>query len=218
VKPQRKDLFLHPALLFAAGNTALAIGHAETVAVSINIVLVLVIIFARFMEFSKGKPFGVPFAILAVVNFITAASVVYVNVTTGKNHTLDYVAAGAYIAWGVGHLLAGRHERRASVAHGITENPQVLYGIGDISAVNASGSINLYSFPFMIIGFAKSVFIGKRIKTELKLINFMDSELTAARIYGLGYFVGAVTSLTAPYFVVAQIFWGLAYFSFRKDT
>lgn len=213
-----KGLIFHPALLFAAGNAALAVGHAEVIAISINIGLVLILVVARVVELSRGKSFGVPFAILAIVNFITAISVIYMNLTTNRSHFLDYVAAVAYIAWGIGHLLAGRHERRTSVARNAAENPQVFYGIGDMSAVNASGSINPYSFPFMVIGFAKSTLIGKRAKTERVWITFADSEFTAARIYGVGYFVGAVTLLSAPYFVVAQVCWGLAYLSFKKDT
>jgi hypothetical protein len=118
----------------------------------------------------------------------------------------------------VGHLLAGRHERRTTTAKHIAENPQVFYGVGDMSAVNASGSINPFSFPFMIIGFVKSIFIGKRIQTKNKSLQFIDSELTAARIYGIGFLVGAITSFGAPYFVFAQICWAVGYFQFKKDT
>lgn len=213
-----KNLILHPALLFAAGNTALAVDHAEAIAITLNLGLVVALLVARYVEIVKKKPFGIPFSILAVVNFITAGSVIYTNIAGVKTGLLDYVAALAYIAWGIGHLLASRHERRASTAKRVIENPQVFYGIGDVSAVNASGSVNLYSFPFMIIGFLKSIFIGKRIKTQSKVVRFLDSELTSARIYGIGFAVGAVTSLSVPYFVVAQICWAVGYFQFKKDT
>jgi hypothetical protein len=213
------NILFHPALLFAAGNTALAVGHAEAIAITLNIVLTLVMLAARFVEVTKGKPFGIPFGILAVVNFITAGSVIYTNMLGDTAaQPLDYVAAVAYVAWGVGHLFAGRHERRRSTAKRVSENPQVFYGVGDMSAVNASGSLNPFSFPFMVVGFIKSVFIGKRIRTKRRLVRFLDGELTAARLYGLGFFVGALTSLAIPYFFIAQTFWGFAYFSFRKDT
>jgi hypothetical protein len=214
-----KKVILHPALLLAAGNAALAFGSAEAIAITLNILLVMAILITRWKEVRRNKPVGVPFVILALVNFITAGSVIYTNITGGKLVGLiGYAAALAYIAWGIGHLFAGRHERHDSTAKRVSENPQVYYGIGDMSAVNASGSINPFSFPFMIIGFIKSVFIGKRIETKTKTIKFIDSELTAARLYGAGYLVGAVTSLSTPYFVVAQLCWGLAYFQFKKDT
>jgi hypothetical protein len=213
-----KNLIFHPALLFAAGNTALAVGHAEAIAITLNICLVLALLVARSIEIAKKKPFGIPFGILAIVNFLTAASVIYTNLTGDKTGLLDYVAALAYITWGIGHLLAGKHERRASTAKHITENPQVFYGVGDISAVNAGGNVNLFSFPFMLVGFIKSIFIGKQMKTQNKTLRFVDSELTAARIYGIGYAVGAITSLSAPYFVIAQVCWAVGYFQFKKDT
>jgi hypothetical protein len=214
-----KKIVLHPALLLAAGNTALAFESAELIAISLNICLVVAILFSRWKEVLSNKPFGVSFTILALVNFFTACSVVYTNlVSTDPVKFLDFVAAIAFVAWGVGHLLAGRLERHSKNAKRVAENPQFFYGIGDMSAVNASGSLNPYSFPFMIIGFVKSIFIGKSIKTKSRLIKLMDLELTSARIYGIGFFIGALTSLTVPYFVVAQLFWGLAYFQFKKDT
>lgn len=86
-------------------------------------------------------------------------------------------------------------------------------------AVNASGSLNLLSFPFMMIGFAKSVLIGRAPKkTNNSRLKFIHKEVTAARIYGVGYIVGALTSLTVLNFAVAQLLWAAAYFCFKKDT
>ena len=214
-----KQIILHPALLLAAGNTALAFESAEIIAVSLNILLVVAILFSRRTEVHKNKPFGVSFTILALVNFFTACSVIYTNIAgTEPRHLLNYVAAIAFIAWGIGHILAGRHERHSSKAKRVSENPQFFYGIGDMSAVNASGSLNPFSFPFMIIGFAKSIFVGKRVQTKSRFIKFIDMELTSARIYGTGFFIGALTTLNLPYFVAAQLLWGLAYYQFKKDT
>lgn len=212
-------IILHPALLFAAGNTALAFGHAENVAITLNILLVTSILIARSFEIIKHAQFGIPFGILAVVNFFTAGSVIYTNMQSPESFQfLDYLAAFSYVAWGVGHLLAGRHERKASTAKRVAENPQVFYGMGDMSAVNASGSVNPYSFPFMIVGFIKSIFIGRQIKSKNKSIRFINNEFTAARLYGAGFIIGAITSLGVPYFVIAQLLWGLGYFQFKKDT
>lgn len=213
----RKVLF-HPALLFAAGNTALALGYAEAVAISANIALLTALLAARSIEIIKKKPFGIPFTILAAVNFVTAGSIVYVNLTDGNTYLLAYAAALAYVAWGVGHLFAAGHERRASTARKITENPQTFYGIGDMAAVNASGSLNPLSFPFMVAGFIKSMFIGRNPRAKHKALRFISSEVTSARLYGSGFFVGALTSVALPYFAVAQICWGLAYIAFKKDT
>lgn len=216
--PKIRSIVLHPALLFAFGNTALAVGHAEAIAIGLNIGLVFAILIARYVETVKKKPFGIPFSILAVVNFITAGSVIYSNLAGSKTELLDYVAVFAYLAWGIGHLLAGWHERRRSSAKRISENPQVFYGVGDMLAVNASGSINPFSFPFMVTGFIKSIFIGKQVKAKNKSIQFINSEITAARLYGFGFIVGAVTSVAVPYFFVAQVCWALGYFQFKKDT
>ena len=214
-----KKVVLHPALLLAAGNTALAFGHAEAVAIALNILLVIAILVARAKEVRQKRPFGVPFIILALVNFATAGSVIYRNVGSNDHvGVIGYAAALAFIAWGIGHIFAGHHERNGSTAKHISENPQVFYGVGDISAVNAGGSVNFFSLPFMIIGFIKSIFIGKHIETKSKSVQFIDSEFTAARIYGAGYFVGALTSLSLPYFAIAQLLWSLAYFQFKKDT
>lgn len=214
-----KQIILHPALLFASGNSALAFESAETIAVTLNVLLVCAILFARRKEVSSKKTFGIPFMILALVNFLTAVSIIYTNISSNEQgQFLDYVAAIAFVAWGIGHIFAARHERKSSTARKVADNPQFFYGIGNMSAVNASGSVNPYSFPFSIVGFIKSIFIGRRIDTKNKVIQFVDSEVTAARIYGTGFFVGAITSLGVPFFVVAQLFWGLAYFQFKKDT
>ena len=214
-----KQSILHPALLLAAGNTALALESAEIIAVSLNALLLAAILFSRWQEVTKNKPFGVSFTILALVNFFTAGSVIFTNVISAEPVSImNYVAAIAFASWGVGHLLAGWHERKASKAKRVTENPQSYYGIGDMSAVNASGSLNPFSFPFMMIGFIKSIFIGKKVRTKNKLIKLIDTELTSARFYGTGFFVGALTSQALPYFVLAQLFWGLAYFQFKRDT
>ncbi len=213
-----KKIILHPALLLSAGNTALAFESAGTFGIVLNILLLAAILAARIKEVQSKKPFGVPFVILALVNFATACSVIYENVHKGHAGLIAYAAAVAYIAWGIGHIFAGRNERHNDTAKRVSENPQVFYGIGDMSAVNASGSINPFSFPFMVVGFIKSIFIGKRIQTKNKTIRLLDGELTAARIYGAGYLIGAITSLSTPYFVAAQLFWCLAYFQFKKDT
>ena len=213
-----KKIILHPAFLLAIGNTALAFGHAGYIAIALNLLLVLAIFISRCKEVIKDKPFGVSFNILALVNFITAGFVIY-NVTNSKKMMfISYVSALAYIAWGIGHILAGINERQIRKSNGISDNPQVFYGIGDMSAVNAGGSINAFSAPFMAVGFTKSIFIGKRIRTKDKFVKFIDRELTAARIYGVGYLVGAITSLPHLYFVIAQLSWCLAYFQFKKDT
>ncbi len=214
-----KKVILHPALLLACGNTVLAFGTAEIVAISLNILLVTAITYSRINEVNNKKTKGVSFGILSAVNFFTALSVIYTNFIINDNtELLSYLAALSYLAWGIGHIFAGINEKRSRLSKAIRENPQFYYGIGDMSAVNAGGSINPFSFPFMIIGFIKSVFIGKRFNTKNETIKILDSELTAARLYGVGFFLGAATSFAIPYFLVAQLLWGLAYFQFKKDT
>lgn len=71
----------------------------------------------------------------------------------------------------------------------------------------------------MLLGFVKSIMIGSTLKkSKNTLIRFIQIEITAARLYGIGYAIGACTSLTTLNFVIAQVFWSMAYFRFKKDT
>jgi hypothetical protein len=115
-------------------------------------------------------------------------------------------------------LFAGSHEKNDSAAQSPLENPQMFYGVGDMAAVNASGIVNLLSFPFMVLGFVKSVLIGRKPAQRNGLSGFVQKEVTAARLYGAGYIIGALTSLVTINFAIAQMFWALAYFSFKRDT
>ena len=244
----------HPAFLFSAGNTALAIGEAEPIAIAINMVLCATIFSARFIEVLRKRQLGVPFSILAIVNFFTALSIEF-NRAIGQhgsslfaeglkranyqmlsnafvqfnlhnlftvNHVIiaAHVSALAYIAWGIGHIFAGRHEKLNTTARNPGENPQTYYGVGDMSAVNASGSVNPFSFPFMIIGFIRSIFIGRKrnVPRANRALRFLDEEATPARLYGIGYLVGALTSILVLNFFIAQLFWATAYFQFKKDN
>ncbi|MBP7837385.1 hypothetical protein KA021_01645 [Candidatus Saccharibacteria bacterium] len=215
-----KKIVLHPALLFTAGNTVLALEHAELYASTLNVFVLLVIVLVRLTESSKRyKTRGMPFIILALVNLITAGSVIHKNSTgTDTVTAASYFTVISFIAWGLASIFAGLQERQKKSARAVLKNPQFYNGIGDMSAVNASGVINPISFPFMIIGFAKSFLIGRKIKTKHRLFKNIDKNLTSARLYGLGFFIGAATSLDLPYFVVAQLFWGLAYFQFKKEA
>lgn len=244
---------LHPAGLLSAGNTALAIGQAEPLGILLNIGLTATIFSARFLEVMTTRALGVPFLILALVNFLTAISVEF-NKALGETgsavfaqglktfdagglaqaltlfdasrwFSLDqaviagHVSALAFVVWGIGHLWAGRHEKRKTKAKHIRENPQTYYGVGDMAAVNASGSLNPFSFPFLLLGFVKSILIGHRFRKKGNdLEKFVQKDVTAARLYGLGFVVGALTSLGTLNFAIAQACWALAYFQFKKDT
>lgn len=243
---------LHPAGLFSAGNTALAFGQAEPFAIGLNLAITAVVFAARVIEVATKRSLGIPFVIVAAVNFFTAISVEFDKAlgpegsqlfvdgvlglswshVTGALAMFDlsnlfnlnstvmagHVSALALVAWGIGGLLAGRHERKSTTAQRMSENPQTYYGIGDMSAVNAGGTLNPFSFPFMVLGFIKSVFIGRPTRSKRKSRQFMYKEFTAARLYGVGYIVGAVTSLATLNFAIAQACWALGYFSFKKDT
>lgn len=240
----------HPAFLFSVGNTALAVGEAEPVAITVNVLLVLVLFFLRFNEVRKSGAPGATFTILAAVNLFTAFSVEFNRamgtqgsklfaegmrhlnlhdvssaVSTLQIHNLlstdkvvlaAHISALAYVAWAIGHLYAGRHEKNKTAPKGPGDNPQLYYGIGDISAINASGSINPYAVVIMILGFMRSAFVGRTTqKAKRSLTRFVRQSLTAPRLYGLSYLVGAVSSLSLPHFAIAQIFWALAYFQFN---
>jgi hypothetical protein len=243
----------HPAVLFSAGNVALIIGQAEPLAILLNIGLTLIIFSARFIEAFHSRTFGIPFSILASVNFLTAFSIEFnqalgiegsrlfaeglrsvdmhaisnalfslnLHNLIGTNQTVlaAHASASALIIWGFGSLFAARQEKKNVRAHRVKENPQAYYGAGDMIAVNAAGTLNLYSFPFMVFGFIKSMFIGRASKKKRNtVLYFAQGELTAARIYGIGYLIGALTSLVFLNFAIAQLLWALGYFGFKKDT
>lgn len=142
----------HPAFLFSAGNTALAVGQAHLPALLLNIALTMLIYGARFFELRRQQPIGIPFVVLASVNLATAVSVEINKAMSfsGGLHfvSLDHqsiaahISAFAYAAWTVGHIFAGRNEKTGVPARRAAENPQTYYGIGDIAAVNAAGTIN----------------------------------------------------------------------------
>ncbi|EDK72596.1 hypothetical protein TM7_0255, partial [candidate division TM7 genomosp. GTL1] len=68
-----------------------------------------------------------------------------------------HALAFALVIWGIGSLFASEHEKRDIKAQQFKENPQTYYGAGDMIAVNALGSLKSFSFPFMVMGFIKSV-------------------------------------------------------------
>jgi hypothetical protein len=65
----------------------------------------------------------------------------------------------------------------------------------------------------MALGFVRSIFTNHSAQDSS-----WYGEITAARLYGVAYFIGAVVSLQNPIYAVAQIFWGLGYLHFPKDT
>ena len=206
---------IYPAFLFSAGNTVLALSHAEIFGILLNVGIALTILSSRVFEIASGRNFGIPFSILAIVNFLTFISIeanIYLGTHDG-NLIAGHISAAAFLVWSAGHLFAAMREKRQDYAHNFSDNPQTYYGVADMLAVNAAGSLNPFSFPFMVVGFVRSIFTKHAANSKSLL-----SEFTAARIYGVGYLVGAMTSLAIPGFAVAQFFWAMAYLQFKKDT
>lgn len=216
----------HSAVLFAAGNTFLALTHAEVLGISLNVLLVLCLIGTRWWELRQQRSLGIPFVVLAAVNVATAVSI-EVNVlrdfgTAGPSvAVVDVVAAqvsaACLVLWALGHIMAGRRERLGGGVRTRGSDPQVYYGFGDLAAVNAAGTVNPFSFPFVVVGLMRSlVRPGPVSTTANRLTRFAARELTAARLYGIGFAAGAATSTAAPAFSLAQTCWTLAYFRFPR--
>ncbi|MDQ5886642.1 MAG: hypothetical protein QG628_1039 [Patescibacteria group bacterium] len=210
-----REIVLHSALLFELGNLCLALLYAEKVAITLNILLISAIFIARWLHVIKKKPYDVSFLILSLVQFFTAGSIIY----NGFNelHVGVILAATTYIAWGTGHLWAGYLESHKKSRRHVGNNPQFYYGIGDMLVVNVQGSLNVYSFPFTVLGFFKSLIIGKSKHIRSKNGRKVYQEVSSARLYALAFIIGAATSLTTPLLVVAQLFWASAYLLFGKD-
>ncbi len=209
------EIVLHSALLFEIGNFCLALLYAETIAIALNALLILAILIARWFRVVKKKPYDVSFVILSLVQFFTAGSIIYNGFNT--LHAGVILAAFTYLAWGTGHLWAGYAERHKKLRRHVGNNPQFYYGVGDMLVVNVQGSLNLYSFPFTVLGFLKSLTVGKSKQIHNKQYRKLYQEISSARLYALAFVVGAVTSIAIPLLVVAQLFWALAYLLFGKD-
>lgn len=213
----RKIIF-HPAFLFEAGNLALAFGYATHLAIGINAALVVAVFVSRLLSVVKKKTYDISYLILASVGLFTAGSVLYKAWVEGGLTVSAVLAAFTYVFWAVGYLFSLYFERRKKTAKLFLANPQFHFGIGDMLVVNVQGSLNLFSFPFTVAGFIKSLFIGraKRIKNTFWRKAYV--EVSSARIYAFGFFVGAISLIAVPHLVIAQICWGLAYLQYGKDS
>lgn len=218
---------MHPAVLFAAGNTSLALTQAERLGIALNVVLVTTMIVVRCWELRRARPLGIPFVLLAAVNVATAVSV-EVNVAmrsaageVGTGLSADVIAAHvsafAFVSWSAGHLMAHRQEVRGGSVRRVRENPQAYYGAADLAAVSASGAVNPFATPFVVIGLGRSLGNGRGGGwARGRFGAFVHREVTAARLYGVGFTVGALTSLSMPGFATAQACWAMAYFLFPR--
>lgn len=212
----RKTIF-HPAFLFEAGNVALAIGFATQLAIALNIGLVIAVFVSRLLSVVKKKSYDVSYLILAGVGLFTASSIIYKAYTENGFELSSFLAAFTYVFWAIGYLCSMYLERKKKSAKTFVGNPQFYFGIGDMLVVNVQGTLNLFSFPFTVIGFIKSLFIGKASRIKNKKLRKIYTEFSSARIYAVGFFVGALSLITVPHLVVAQICWGLAYLQYGKD-
>lgn len=210
-----QKIMLNSALLFELGNFCLALLYAETTAVVLNSLLIMAILIARWLNVAREKPYDVSFIILSLVQFFTAGSIIYNGFDTLQTDII--LAAFTYIAWGTGHLWAAYSERNKKLRHHVSKNPQFYYGIGDMLVVNVQGSLNIYSFPFTVLGFIKSLTVGRSKKIRSKRYLKLYQEVSSARLYALAFAIGAITSTAMPLFVVAQFFWAFAYILFGKD-
>ena len=218
-KPAIVKIISHPALLFEVGNVALAIGYAETVAIVVNILLVVAILIARWTTVVRKKPYDISFIILACVNFFTGLSVLYKATIIDDGLTVgSTLAALTYIFWAIGHFYAGRLQNKNKKAQTALKNPQFHYGIGDMLVVNVQGTLNVFSFPFTVAGFIKSVLTGRKKTIRKRVIRQLYMQVSSARLYAAGFIVGAVSTYDVLHLAVAQVLWALAYLHFGKDT
>lgn len=216
----------HPAVLFASGNTCLATVHAELLGIAVNVGLVVGLVAARWWELHRDRAMGIPFVVLTAVNLLSAVSI-EVNlavpaVGTGSrieeaNALAAHLSAVSFVLWGVGHLMAGRQDRLGRGDGRRRVDPQMYYGVGDLAAVSAGGVFNPFSTPFVLVGLGRSLVRPRPVSAaRTRLAHLIGRELTAARCYGIGFALGAVTSTDTPAFALAQVCWALAYFRFPR--
>ena len=192
-------------------------GAPFVIAAAVNIFTALSIEFNRALGTGGSRLLATGLRHFNTHDLSSAISMMHIHnlLSTDKMVLAANISALAYIAWAVGHLYAGQHEKNNTIPKSPRDNPQLYYGIGDISAVNASGSVNVLSIIIMVLGFIKSTLMGRKTKdTKNIVVIFIKQNLTSPRLYGLSYIVGAATSLAIPHFAIAQVFWALAYFQF----
>ena len=213
-----RKVVLHPALFFELGNLALAFGFATYLAIGLNAGLVLAVLVSRILSVVKKKTYDISYLLLAGVGLFTAGSVIYKAQTDDGLEASSILAALTYIFWAVGYLCSLYLERKKQRAGSFLVNPQFHFGIGDMLVVNVQGTLNPYSFPFTVIGFVKSLFVGRAKHIRNKRWRKVYGEVSSARIYAAGFFIGAVSLITIPHLVIAQVCWGLAYLQYGKDS
>lgn len=217
IKSAYKIVF-HPAVLFELGNVALAFGYATNLAIVLNVLLVVAILVSRVLTVTRKKSVDISYWILAGVGSFTAGSIIYKAVIDDSVGISTYLAASTYLFWAVGYICSYYLEQRKQKLKLFINNPQFHFGIGDMLVVNVQGVLNPFSFPFTVIGFIKSLIVGKSKKIHNKRLRKLYIECSSARIYALGFFIGAVSLFSVPHLVVAQICWGLAYLQYGKDS
>lgn len=211
-------IVFHPAFLFELGNLALAFGYATELAIAISAGLVITVFITRFLSVVKKKKYDVSYLVLASVGIFTAGSILYKAYFNGGITLSAVLAALTYIFWAIGYLCSLYLERKKKQSEIFIDNPQFHFGIGDMLVVNVQGSLNVFSFPFTVIGFIKSLFVGSAKRIRNKSWRSVYENVSSARIYALGFFIGAVSTVAVPYLLFAQICWGLAYLQYGKDA
>ncbi len=79
----------YPATLFSLGNTFLALFKAGPFGIYLNIILTIFVILAKFTENYTKHKVGVPFAVLGIINIITAFSI-ELKLFLGENSPLFF--------------------------------------------------------------------------------------------------------------------------------
>ena len=220
------DVAASPATLLSAGNVVLASLTAEPVGIALTAAAAVATIGTKAYESATGRPLGLPYYVLAAVNGLTAASVIYNGIhTQGLHHLLTsfdaearrtLLSATAFTQWGVGHVIHGLHDAQKTTAKGALDNAQTYYGVGDISAVQG----NPCAAGLFALGLAKALRnTGGPPPEVTSPKTFVKKHLTAARLYGVGYFLGSAFSLATgnPAFAGAQALWGTGYLHFEPQ-
>lgn len=195
-----RALLLCPAVMFATGNLVFALAKAEVVGITVNALIVLAAWGSRIYELASGKSFGLPFYVLAVVNIITAASILQ-----HSGFSLTELGALAFLCWGVGHGLAGYYTARDKVAKTRLLDFQLYYGVGNL-AINPG---NLYAGAVFLAGTVLAL-----VWPQVYMRPAWVRPVTPNRLYALAFFIAAGMSFSTPGVAVANLLWAVACASF----
>jgi hypothetical protein len=225
----------HSAMLFSLGNNALAYGEGSLPGLAIwgigpglaiGAIGTLAIALTILIEKITGKERGMPYGVLAAVNFLTAAAILtsalFASATAGA--MLGPIASAACLTvWGIGHIFRRIHARHGTKPQSLLETPNFYTASADMIASIKCGLINPLFFittPFFLLGMIAAMRRENKNQDVRTMFDFAKKHVTSSRILAFGYMIQslALAAIKGPaYFIAATALWAIGFIPLDKD-